>query len=200
MNAKDVRWALERMKGERKVCAERVDKIERFIEDNTTRLDNLRKAQEVIQAVARETQRQLEYHVSEIATLAMSSVFPNPYTLHLDFELKRGRSEAVLSFGHGEERFAPLSSSGGGPVDVAAFGLRVALWSLRSPRTRSVLVLDEPFRFVSRGLQARASEMVKQVSQRLGVQFIIVTHEETLIEYADKVIEVEMKNGRSMVK
>jgi DNA repair exonuclease SbcCD ATPase subunit len=200
MSVKDTRYALERLKGEQKACADRVAKIERFVEDNEKRLDDLRRAQEIIQAVARQTQQQLEYHVSEITTLALASVFPNPYKLHLDFELKRGRSEAVLSFGREGARFAPLASSGGGPVDVAAFGLRVALWSLRSPRTRPVLVLDEPFRFVSRNLQARASEMVKEVSRRLRIQFIIVTHEETLIEHADKVIEVEMKNGRSVVK
>jgi hypothetical protein len=199
MNTHETRMALERLKGERAAAEASVVKVEQFIKTNAAVLEALRKAQEVIQAVAQATQQQLEYHVSEIATLALAAVFPDPYTLHLDFELKRGRSEAVITFGRGDERFNALKSSGGGPVDVAAFGLRVALWSLQSPRTRPTLVMDEPFRFVSRGLQARASAMVKEVSERLGIQFIIVTHEDTLIENADKVIEVAIKNGESKV-
>lgn len=200
MNTHDTRLALERLKGEQKASANRISTLTQTQTTYASELDSLRQAQEVIQVVAQTTQQQLEYHISEIVTLALAAVFPNPYELHLDFELKRGRSEASIMFGKGEERFRPLTASGGGPVDVASFGLRVALWSLRMPRTRPVLILDEPFRFVSRGLQAQASAMIKEISERLGIQFVLVTHEETLVENADKVINVKMLNGKSVVE
>jgi len=41
--------------------------------------------------------------------------------------------------------------------------------------------------------------MIKELSTRLGLQFIIVTHEETLTEYADKVFTVKMRKGKSIV-
>lgn len=43
--------------------------------------------------------------------------------------------------------------------------------------------------------------MIKEISNKLGIQFIIVTHEETLTEAADKVFEVSInRKGRSVVK
>jgi DNA repair exonuclease SbcCD ATPase subunit len=59
--------------------------------------------------------------------------------------------------------------------------------------------LDEPFRFVSSDLQDRASQMVKELSEKLGLQFIIITHNPTLASYADKTFEVHLHKGRSII-
>jgi DNA repair exonuclease SbcCD ATPase subunit len=59
--------------------------------------------------------------------------------------------------------------------------------------------LDEPLRFLSSDNQEKASRMIKELSQRLGIQFIIVTHESILASYADKVFEVSIRKGRSKV-
>lgn len=152
----------------------------------------IEEAQGILQTVAQATQEELEYHVSEIVSLAMEAVFPDPYKLNLNFELRRNKSEADLTFSKKKsEKIDPLTAAGGGAVDVASFGLRVSLFSLQSPTTRSTIILDEPFRFLSKGLQERASAMVKEISERLGIQFIIVTHESNLLEAADKVFVVE---------
>jgi ABC-type lipoprotein export system ATPase subunit len=42
--------------------------------------------------------------------------------------------------------------------------------------------------------------MIKDLSTKLGIQFIIVTHEETLAAYADRVFEVSIKKGISKIK
>jgi len=135
-------------------------------------------------------------------SLCMASVFPDPYNLKLTFEMKRNQSEAVIKFqkDKSESLIDPEHACGGGPVDVAAFGFRISLMTLMKQKTRPVLILDEPFRFVSRGLQDKASQLLQEVSGRLGIQMIIVTHEEALIEEADQVFEVSLKNRISRVK
>ena len=164
-------------------------------------LNTAEQAKLIIQHVSSETQKCLEYHISELVTLALSAVFPEPYKLQLKFELKRGQSEAHLMFERdGMVLEDPTMESGGGVVDVAAFALRVSLWSLAQPRSRATIVLDEPLRFLSRDLQSKASEMIKELSRRLNLQFIIVTHEQTLSENADKVFEVSIKDSVSQVK
>ena len=62
-----------------------------------------------------------------------------------------------------------------------------------------MIVLDEPFRFVSRDLQVKAGQMVKELAERLDLQFIVVTHNKDLIEAADRVFEVSLKDGESRV-
>ena len=92
-----------------------------------------------------------------------------------------------------------MDASGGGAVDVAAFALRVASWSMQHPRSRATIILDEPMRFLSTDLQPKASEMLKQLSEKLGLQFIIITHEEELADEADKVFEIRQRKGVSEV-
>lgn len=70
----------------------------------------------------------------------------------------------------------PMSASGGGVIDVAAFALRLACLLLATPRPRRLLVLDEPFRFVSAKYRPKIRALLLQLSEELGVQIILVTH------------------------
>ena len=70
--------------------------------------------------------------------------------------------------------FDPMEESGGGVVDLAAFALRLASWSMQAPRSRNCIMLDEPFKHLSKNLHDKASEMIKAVSKKLHVQFIII--------------------------
>ena len=153
----------------------------------------------VIQEVARLTQEELKYQISEIVTLALSAVFDDPFEFEAFFEQRRNQIECDLFFKREGELIDPLTASGGGAVDVAAFALRVALWALKTNRTRPILILDEPMKFISKGYRERASSMLKMISTKLGVQIIMVSHAEEYIENADCVHEVKIKKGISRI-
>jgi DNA repair exonuclease SbcCD ATPase subunit len=163
--------------------------------------EDITRSLEIIQSVAKLTQQQLEIHIGELVSLALEAVFPHPYKLVLKFESRRNRSEADLLFQDANGNLlSPMEAVGGGVVDVAALALRIALWSLKRPRPRAVMIMDEPLRFLSSDLQDRASRMLKEISSKLGIQFLIVTHEQNLLEAADKVFEVELEDGESKVE
>jgi DNA repair exonuclease SbcCD ATPase subunit len=105
-----------------------------------------------------------------------------------------------LKFSKEGEDCNPLDASGGGSVDVASFALRVAFMSMENPPSRKVLILDEPFRFVSPDLQHKCSEMIREISQRMGLQVIMISHAENIIDSADKVFEVVKVGEISEVK
>ena len=192
MNLQNYRQRLERLRGERDMQCRQRDSAAKALTTAERVLTNTEDAQRILQLVAQQTQQELEYHVSELVTLALSAVFDDPYEFAIDFEIKRGKTECGLSFIRHEESMNPLDASGGGPVDVTGFALRVSLWALERPRIRPTIVLDEPFKHLSRNLQPRACEMLKQLSAKLGLQFIMITHSAALIEAADKVFEVDM--------
>ena len=76
-----------------------------------------------------------------------------------------------------------------------------ALISLLEKGTDNVIVLDEPFRFLSRDLQERAGEILKTLSERMQLQIIMVSHIGEIIDVADKVFEVKKnEEGISKVK
>jgi DNA repair exonuclease SbcCD ATPase subunit len=195
-----LRNKLERFKGQREQIKLTLSKLKTDLIDSKRSLRRHEEAREIIRTVGIATQNQISFHISDITSLALEAVFDDPYKLEVEFVQRRNKTECDLYFVRDGERIDPLSASGGGAVDVAAFALRIASWSMARPRTRNVIILDEPLRFLSADMQERASIMIKELSEKLGLQFIIVTHEPILANYADKVFEVSIKNGKSKVE
>ena len=106
----------------------------------------------------------------------------------------RGTTECHLQYERNGNLIKPMDASGGGTIDIALFALRLGSWSLSQPRSRPVIILDEPFRFVSRDKMPLAGQMLKETSEQLGLQIILITHIAELIEWSDKVFETSIKN------
>lgn len=147
------------------------------------------KAREVINIVAKETQQQLEMRITNIVTMALAAVFPDPYEFKLVFNERRNQTEADLLLVRDGEELSPVEGAGGGVLDVVSFALRIAV--LLMSNYRRVIILDEPFRHLSADLQSKASEMMKMLSDKLGIQFIMVSHEEGIIDCADNIITIK---------
>jgi DNA repair exonuclease SbcCD ATPase subunit len=197
---KEHRTRFEQMKGKVLQIQEQILSTEESIKIETRSLQQHEKARELIREAGLKTQEQLQYHISDITSLALNAVFDNPYQLQAEFVQRRNKTECDLYFVRDGERVDPLSASGGGAVDVACFALRIASWSMLRPHTRNTIILDEPMKNLSAAYQEKGSAMLKEVSERLGLQFIIVTHEPILASYADRTFEVSIRKGISKVK
>lgn len=196
---------IERQKGRQELRTLTIEKKKGTIESLKRSLRYAEQAQQIIQAVSQLTQETLEYRVSEIVTMALSGVFEDPYELIVEFVPKRGKTEANIIFQRNEEDIDPMTSSGGGAIDVASFGLRIAMWKLKKPQSRGCFLLDEPFKHL-KGLEdnERALQMVEQISQKLQIQIIMVGDEraprEMIISSADRIIEVKRNKTSSQVE
>jgi len=162
-----------------------------------TELEDCIKAREIVQVVAKATQEKIEFQISNLVSLALASVFPDPYEFKVSFVERRNRTECDLLFVKNNEECDPLTAAGGGAIDVASFALRVAIWSLR--KTRAVFILDEPFKFLSVDLQYKCSAMLKELSEKLNLQLIITSHLPEIISSADKIFKVENIHGESKI-
>lgn len=199
MKIQELRNRLEQQKGQK-------IQIEKSLSTNRIELRELKRslnrheeAREIVRQVGLKTQQQLQFHISDLTSLALNAVFPNPYTLKVEFVQRRNKTECDLLFVRGDMEIDPMEASGVGAIDVASFALRIASWSMMSPHTRNTIILDEPFKFLSTDYQAQASAMIKEISEKLNIQFIIITHEENLIPSADRIFEVKIRKGKSKV-
>lgn len=163
------------------------------ISTEETFLENCQKARLVVQVVAEQTQKKIEYHISNLVTMALASVFPDPYEFALRFTQRRNKTEADLIFIKNGNEGVPDDMAGGGTLDVASFALRVAIWSIKP--TRNVLILDEPGKFISRDLQMKFSKMIKHLSEKLMLQFVIVSHIPEITDSSDRVFRVNKLEG-----
>jgi ABC-type cobalamin/Fe3+-siderophores transport system ATPase subunit len=195
-----IKTYISEQQGRRKVFVEEKKKLENKNTVLSKKMDSLLKARSVVQIVAEQTQKKLEYHISNLVSMALASVFPEPYIFQLRFVQKRNKTEAELIFSkNGNETDDILNSGGGGVADIASIALRISLWSIK--KTRPTLILDESLKFLhSPEYQEKASQMLKEVSEKLGLQIIIVSDQQNILEYADKVIKIVNYNGISKVE
>ncbi len=202
-NLKQLRNKVEQLKGSKNNLLQQIKQHDQEIKSLQKDLRNHEKAREIIREVGLKTQQQLQYNISEITSMALESVMEYPYNLEVEFVQRRNKTECDLYFVRDGDKIDPLDG-GGGAVDIAAFALRVASWSMENPRSRPVLILDEPFKHL-KGEEAnrRMLGMVREISHKLGIQIIMVSDErvsrDATIEATDKLFEADMKNGKTKI-
>jgi len=173
--------------------------------DTLTKLEerksDLEKARVIIQTVATSIQRNLEFRISNLATIALEGLFVDPYKVKLKFVAKRGGSEADIYFAKGDKIIDPMDSAEYGAIDIAALALRISLWSITNPRTRPIFVFDEPFKNLSPNYHEAAGAVLREISSnpKTPIQIIMSTHDSQFINSADRIFYVKQNNGVSEV-
>jgi len=149
---------------------------------------DVEEAQTLLQAVAAIVQQSAHGQIAGVVSRCLEAVFDDPYEFRVEFVERRGKTEAVMQLVRDGESVDPMAAAGGGVVDLAAFAARLAKLVLSKPSRRRLLVLDEPFRFISRDLRPRVRELIETLAEEMAVQFVLVTHDPMLT--VGKVVEV----------
>ena len=149
-------------------------KTEKLLADQ--KLVTSTEARRVLQAVAQSIQQTVHGKIAGVVSRCLSLIFDEPYEFRINFVQKRNKTEAELVFVRDGNEIDPMTASGGGVVDVTSFALRLACLMLARPATRRVIVLDEPFKFVSAEYRGRVRDMLLELAEQMGIQFIMVTH------------------------
>lgn len=178
---------------------ESIKKKEDLLLNLNNRLTYIEQAQVLLQTTAKETQDNLKIHLEDIVQMALDACFPDEYSFCVDF-IPKGTKTSCEMYIIDDTGFKlnPMNSNGGGLVDIISLALRIAVWSLSKPD--NLIVLDEPFKFLSANLRPLAGELLQNLSEKLGLQIIMVTHDPILIDISNKVFSVvKNKNGVSVV-
>lgn len=161
-----------------------------FIEKLQKSQANHAQAKEIILSVSAGMRLQIKGLLEHLVTMAIHAIFDD--TIGFVVNINEEKSEVDFSLLKGGQPHPIIDFVGEGLVDVISFALRVSILLLS--RRPKVLVLDEPFRFLNKARHAAAGELISRLSKDLGIQFVIVTHSDDLMEGADKIFQVELKN------
>jgi DNA repair exonuclease SbcCD ATPase subunit len=148
-----------------------------------TELSHIEQAQQIVQTVAQTIQQQAHNKIARVVTACLKTVFDDiDYGFRIDFERKRKRTEAQLVITRdGHDIKDPLDAEAGGALDVASFALQLSAIMLSKPAVRRLMVLDEPFKFVSPEYRDNVKQMLEQLSKDFDIQFIMVTSHQSQI-------------------
>lgn len=182
MTAADYRKQVNKLLHSRQFAIQKVREEKRLLAEAKEELTASLEAQNLIQQTAQDIQNKAHNRIASVVSRCLETVFgEETYQFKITFDRKRGKTEARLSFVRDGQELDPTEASGGGAVDVAAFALRLSCMLLARPRKRLLFVADEPFRFLSTEYQPRIRELLLTLAEEMGVQFVVVTHEEEIV-------------------
>jgi DNA repair exonuclease SbcCD ATPase subunit len=125
--------------------------------------------------------------IESVANEALESIYNNSLRLECDFNIKRDRSAVTLRYvkdlPDGISVKRSPDGSGCGVSDVIAFALRLVL--IKATGCESILIADEPFKWLGRDQIIPAAALLKYLSEKLNTQIIISSHHPELKDVAD---------------
>jgi DNA repair exonuclease SbcCD ATPase subunit len=185
---------------------ERVNKLSYEIKANKSVLDKTRTdlklcedraqllnlASEVLKRIGDQKKQQTIIIFEKVVTAAISEVFGFNYVFKIDIdsEGKRVSTKFKLIDSSGNE-ISIMDGVGGGLIDVVSFVLRVLILASAKPKRMQALFLDESFKHLSEAYRPKVATLLKSLSKRLGMQFLLVTHQSELLEAADVAYQLE---------
>lgn len=158
------------------------------LEKNKEKLEKLQTvrntAKMVFDTAAGMTQKTVEIKLGSIVTMALAAVFEeDPYTFKMEFIPRRGVMECDLYFELDGEQLDPMSEAEFGASDIASFASKISFRN--AGNTRPILIMDEPFKNLSRSYHELTATMMREICKKLKVQLIVITHIPELKEGAN---------------
>ena len=141
----------------------------------------------LLQTLSRESTGQIE----ALVTRGLQAAFPDlTLVFTLPLEIKRGTPWLEPTLTEGGATAPVLEAFGGGPATVVAFLLR--LLTCRRLGLAPVLLLDEPFGFVSHAYVETVAKLLRELAERLGLTIILVTHHPGFLSEATRAYEAQV--------
>ena len=195
MEFTEIKEKLNTLKVKKQSNEELLKSRKQRLEEIKIETEEVLKSISVCQSVATEVQKQLSVKIDTIVNLALATCFGDEYTFKLNYVPARGKTEVEFLLLQNGKEIDPMNQNGGGLIDILCFALRVAVFNIS--HTEDVMVFDEPFRFVSKGLREKVAEVVHTFSERLNIQIVEVTHVEELMDNSDRRFVIKKINGVS---
>lgn len=176
---RQARQELDRLLVRLKLAKEQIKQEKTKLTEALARVEDCQTAQTILQQVAQQIQHSAHVKVAEIVSKCLTAVFEHPYELRIEFERKRGRTEAKFLLYRDGHFVRPFQTSGG-VRSVVSIALRIVSLILHLPPGRRILFLDEPFQGLSKPNLKKIGSLIETLSRELKVQFVIVTHDPEL--------------------
>jgi DNA repair exonuclease SbcCD ATPase subunit len=133
--------------------------------------------------------------IESLVTYGLKVSFPDQnLRFKIKIDQKRGSQHFEPILIHKEVEAPILLAFGGGAAAVVSLLLRIIV--IRRFGLAPVLLLDEPFAYVSAEYVPNVAKLLRELSDQLGFTFILVSHQPKFVEYSTKAYQaVETSQG-----
>jgi len=146
------------------------------------------------------TKQKVKCRIEDLVNTSLQAVFTDK---QMEFLMLPNQTKRGLSFDlylKTNNNLMPLQESkGGGVLDIVSLAIRISFLKMFG-NLRQVLILDEPLKNMDKERGKLAISWLKTISEQLKIQFIIISHEEDIIEKADRIIVIKNIDDVSKVE
>jgi DNA repair exonuclease SbcCD ATPase subunit len=144
----------------------------------------LDQASETLKRIGEQKKKATIEMFERVVTLAVKEVFGFDYRFAIEVSAeKKVLTKFKLIDSKGLE-LDIMTSCGGGIVDVVSFVLKALMLASIRPKRDPVMFMDERFAHLSREYLPKMAQLLKSLSEQLGIKFVLVTHQPEFLEVA----------------
>jgi ABC-type molybdenum transport system ATPase subunit/photorepair protein PhrA len=138
-------------------------------------------ASEVLKNIGDQKKKKTVEVFERVVTSAINEFgFNYKFNIDINSENKRVQTKFTLINEQGQA-YELMGHFGGGLLDIVSVILRVLIMVSVCPKRSRIIYLDETFKFLSAQHRDRAAAMLKSFSKQLGIQWLLVTHQDEFI-------------------
>ena len=186
---------LNAWQGQAQLLDSRIERTKESLTTSETGHEQHEEALVVLQELEKTWRGTFEQALASVVGEGLSAVFGDEIELLFISDIKRDVAHLDMKLKTNGLVTSLMGAKGGSVINVLSVLLRVLLTISSRPEMRRVLILDEPFSMVSAEYRAPLAQLLKEMAERLDVQFIITSHEPEISDAADVAYQI-LKDGR----
>ena len=168
---------------------EKQEKIQKDMNDINKETDSLLELKDFLMSVSANYRDQLCNLFTSLVTEALTSIFEKDIRFNIKLYSYRNEPAIDVSVIENNLEVDPQKSCGGGLNDIISFVIKIIFIYLK--KSSRIIILDEPLKFLSRDYIEQSSNFIRDISKRMNIQIILVSHKPDLELSCDKLINIE---------
>ena len=185
--------------GKAKAISEQAKQSQKELQVATDLQGQYEKVSLLFQGVSEVQQAVLINKIERLVSLGLRAVFEEEMTFIINMQTKADQMSATFRLRDetGLETDI-MDAKGGGVAVLVGVLLQIVMLTLMRGRLAQVLFLDESFSHVSDVYIPRVSTLMHTLSNKLGLQVVMITHQPEFSEDADVVYRFAKKEGHTV--
>ena len=191
--------SFSRLSGERDLLSSQLKENESLLQQLQDDLEVHRQAVSLLGACSEVMREGIVNTINKLVQPALRAIYGPGIVLNCSYKEVPSGYRMQLELEADGISANPLEAFGGGVSDVLSLGLRVTSMMLGHRHQPKLLILDESFKHCDEAHVPLIGALLKDFSERLGIQIILVTHQPVFADFADRSFQVKRSVGGESV-
>jgi DNA repair exonuclease SbcCD ATPase subunit len=177
------------------------EKNQNRIDRNKIDMNILENVKSLLMDFSEHTRSIIKNKLESLVNSALKCIFVDKEIL---FKIMVNKTKKIIYYDmyiETDGNLTPLTDAkGGGVLDIITTALRISFVRMFSATLRQTIIFDEPFKNLDSERLSMAMEWMVAISKEMSMQFIMITHEEGIIDKSEKVYMFTIEDGATSVK